>query len=113
MAGLVRDVIMLLILILFVSYGVSCSRGLLISKITQTVTPKEQGKINGITTTLDSLAMIGGPIIGALMLTLYAPHWWGIVMGLIALVAFLMVFKKIVPLHLKQQAFGNESPADL
>ena len=48
-------------------------------------------------------AMIGGPIVGALLLTMYAPHWWGIVMGLIALVAFLMIFKKITPLHLKQQ----------
>jgi MFS family permease len=103
LAGFVQDVITLLILMLFVSYGVSCSRGLLISKITQSVTPKEQGKINGITTTLDSLAMIGGPIVGALLLTMYAPHWWGLVMGLIALVAFLMIFKKIIPLHLKQQ----------
>ena len=106
MAGFLQDVIMLLILMLFVSYGVSCSRGLLISKITQTVTPKEQGKINGITTTLDSLAMIGGPIIGTLLLTFYAPHWWGIVMGLIGLVAFLMFFKKIIPLHLKDQQLG-------
>ncbi|MFX0188316.1 MAG: MFS transporter [Candidatus Hodarchaeota archaeon] len=102
-AGFVQDVFMLLILMLIVSYGVSCSRGLLISKITQSVTPKEQGKINGITTTLDSFAMIGGPIIGALLLTIYSPHWWGIVMGLIALMAFLMVFKKIIPLHLKEQ----------
>lgn len=103
LAGFIQNIVMLLILMLLASYGVSCSRGLLVSKITQSVTPREQGKINGITTTLDSLGMIGGPIIGAFMLTMYAPHWWGVVMGLIALVAFLMVFKKIIPLRLKEQ----------
>ena len=103
LVGFIQNIVMFLILMLLASYGVSCSRGLLISKITQSVTPKEQGKINGITTTLDSVAMIGGPILGAFMLTAYAPYWWGIVMALIALVAFLMVFKKIVPLRLKDQ----------
>ena len=101
--GFIQNIIALLILMLVVSYGVSCSRGLLISKITQSVTPKEQGKINGLTTTLDNIAQIGGPLVGAFILTVYSPIVWGAAMALIALVGFIMVFRKIVPLHLKEQ----------
>ena len=103
LTALVRDVIGFLILMLFVSYGVACSRGLLISKITQTVNPNEMGKINGYTTTLDSLAQIAGPITGAFILTMYDPSWLGVSLGLIALIAFVMIFKKIVPVSLKQE----------
>ncbi len=101
--GFVRDIIIFLIILLFVSYGVSCSRGLLISKITQSVKPNEMGKINGYTTTLDSLAQISGPIIGTLILSIYDPIWLGVCLGLTALMAFVMIFKRITPLHLKEQ----------
>lgn len=109
LVGFIRDVIAFLILMLFVSYGVSCSRGLLISKVTQSVKPNEMGKINGYTTTLDSTAQIVGPIIGTLILSFYQAYWLGIVMSLIALVAFLMVFKKITPLHLKEGEMGMDN----
>ena len=92
--GMVRDLVGFTILVCFVSYGVSCSRGLLIAKITQSVSPKEMGKVNGYTTTLDSIAQIIGPIIGTLILTTADPAWWGITMSLIGLGAFLMVFKE-------------------
>ncbi|MFX0073111.1 MAG: MFS transporter, partial [Candidatus Hermodarchaeota archaeon] len=107
LVGFIRDILTFLILMLIVSYGVSCSRGLLISKVTQSVKPNEMGKINGYTTTLDSSAQIAGPIVGTLILSFYEPHWLGIVMSLIALVAFLMVFKKIIPLHLKEMELGT------
>ena len=92
-----------IVIILFVSYGVSCSRGLLISSVTQSVSPKEVGKINGYTTTLDSLAQIIGPILGTFLLENFDTILFGIVLGLIAFVALLMVFKKIVPLMQREQ----------
>jgi len=103
LTAFVRDILSFLILMLFVSYGVSCSRGLLISKITQTVKPNEMGKINGYTTTLDSLAQIAGPITGAFILTFYDPSLLGVAMGLIAVVGFIMFFKKISPIPLKEK----------
>ncbi|KKN44394.1 hypothetical protein LCGC14_0693420, partial [marine sediment metagenome] len=92
-----------IILIVFVSFGVSCSRGLLISKVTQTVSPKEIGKINGLATTLDSFAQVIGPIFGTLILTLYDPLLFGIVTGVTAFIAYIMVFKKIIPFMQKVQ----------
>ena len=93
---------------MFISYGVSCSRGLLISKITQSVKPNEIGKVNGYTTTLDAIAQITGPIVGTLILSLYEPYWLGVTMGLLGLVAFIMIFKKITPLHLKEQQLNTK-----
>jgi len=88
-----------IILMVFASYGVSCARGLMMSKVTETVSPKEIGKINGYTSTLDSLAQIFGPILGTFLLSppLLSPFLFGSIMGILAFVAFLMVFKKIVP----------------
>jgi len=86
-----------IVLLVFASYGVSCARGLMMSKVTETVSPKEIGKINGYTSTLDSLAQIFGPIIGTFLLQEYDPFLFGSLMGILAFVAFVMVFKKIVP----------------
>ena len=108
LVGFVQNVWEMVILMLVVSYGVSCSRGLLISKVTQSVRPNEMGKVNGYITTLDSLAQIIGPIIGTLILTLYAPTWLGITMSLIALGAFIMIFKEIIPLYLKEKPFETK-----
>ena len=80
------------------------------SKITLTVSPKEMGKINGYTTTLDSIAQILGPIIGTLILTVLNEIWWGAFMSLLSLVAFFMIFKKIIPYHLKEQGVESVFP---
>ncbi|TET58070.1 MAG: MFS transporter, partial [Promethearchaeota archaeon] len=90
-----------IVLMVVASYGVSCARGLLMSKVTETVSPKEMGKINGYTTTLDSLAQIVGPIIGTLLL--FDPSLFGLVMGILAFVALMMSFKQIVPYREKVQ----------
>jgi len=100
--GFIQNIVIFAIFMIVVSYGVSISRGLLISKITQTVSPKEMGKINGYTTTLDSLAQIFGPIVGTFILTVYQPFWLGILMSVLALVAFLMIFHKITPYYAKE-----------
>ena len=79
----------------FVSYGVSCARGLLMSKITETVSPKERGKINGYATTMDSMGQIVGPIVGTFLIQSFPTIWYGILMSILAFIAFIMVFKKI------------------
>ena len=92
-----------IVLMIFASYGVSCSRGILMSRVTQSVTPKEIGKINGYTTTLDSLGQIIGPIVGTLLLENFNPAVFGSFMAILALAAFLMDFKVITPLIQKKQ----------
>jgi len=91
-----REIWIFIVLIVMVSYGVSCARGLMMSKVTETVSPKEVGKINGYTTTLDSLAQIFGPFLGTLLIQEFDPYIFGLLMGTLAFVAFTMSFKKIV-----------------
>ncbi|MFX1376645.1 MAG: MFS transporter, partial [Promethearchaeota archaeon] len=91
------------VLMVVVSYGVSCSRGILISEVTQTVTPKEMGKINGYTTTLDSSAQIVGPLLATFLLENFDPYLYGFTMTLLALGAFVMTFKHIIPLMQREQ----------
>ena len=92
-----------IVLMVVASYGVSCARGLMMSKATETVSPKEMGRINGYTSTLDSLAQIVGPILGTFLLSDYDPFIFGLFMGILAFVAFLMSFKQIVPYMEKVQ----------
>ena len=65
------------------------------SKITETVSPKERGKINGYTTTMDSIGQIVGPIFGTFLIQSFPTIWYGILMSSLAFIAFIMVFKKI------------------
>ncbi|MGB5911029.1 MAG: MFS transporter, partial [Promethearchaeia archaeon] len=93
--GFSFSVIMFFILILVISFAASLTRGPLNSKISQSVSPREQGKINGYSSGLDSFAQIIGPLIGTFMLNFFAPYFLSFVIGSIALVPFLMGFKKV------------------
>jgi len=93
--GFSFSVIMFFILILVISFAASLTRGPLNSKISQSVSPREQGKINGYSSGLDSFAQIIGPLIGTFMLDFFAPYFLSFVIGSIALVPFLMGFKKV------------------
>ena len=80
---------------MFVSFAASLTRGPMNSKISQTASPKIQGKINGLSSGLDSIAQIIGPLAGALIISTLPPYWLGIIVALIALPAMVMSFQKI------------------
>ncbi|MFX0023516.1 MAG: MFS transporter [Candidatus Hermodarchaeota archaeon] len=90
-----REIWIFIVLMVGVSYGVSCARGLMMSKVTETVSPKEAGKINGYTTTLDSIAQSLGPFLGAFLIQEFDTIYFGLLMGTLAIIALAMSFKKI------------------
>jgi len=108
--GFSINVIMFLILILFISFAASLTRGPLNSKISQSVTPREQGKINGISSGLDSFGQIIGPLIATFMLGFFPAFFLSFVLGSIALVPFLISFKKI---ELKRYAVPAHKDAEI
>jgi len=65
------------------------------SKISQTASPNEQGKINGLSSGLDSIAQIIGPLTGAFIIASFPQYWLGIIVAMIALPALVMSFQKI------------------
>lgn len=93
--GFSTNVYMVSFIFLFISFAASLTRGPMNSKISQTASPKEQGKINGLGSALDSIAQIIGPLAGALILSTLPPYWLGIIVALIALPAMVMSFQKI------------------
>lgn len=93
--GFSTDVVTVSIIFLFISFAASLTRGPMNSKISQTVSPKEQGKINGLSSALDSIAQIIGPLAGAFILDTLPAYWLGIIVALIALPAMIMSFQKI------------------
>jgi DHA1 family tetracycline resistance protein-like MFS transporter len=93
--GFSSDIVMILVIFMFISFAASLTRGPMNSKITQTASPKEQGKINGLSSALDSIAQIIGPLTGAFVLDTLPPYWLGIIVAMIALPAMIMSFQKI------------------
>ncbi|MFX1340268.1 MAG: MFS transporter [Promethearchaeota archaeon] len=105
--GIVRDVIGIIIVMLIFSYGASCSRGPLIAKITLSVSPKEMGKINGYTSSLDSFGGIIGPLIVGFIIGIYGAFWLSMLMTALALVALIMNQKEIKPFSYRIQKKEN------
>ncbi len=93
--GFSTNLVMIIIIFMFVSFAASLTRGPMLSKISLTASPKVQGKINGLSSALDSIAQIIGPLAGAFILQMLPPYWLGIIVALIALPALVMSLQKI------------------
>jgi MFS family permease len=95
LVGFSVNLVMFFALIMVISFAASLTRGPLNSKISQSVSPMEQGKINGYSSGLDSFAQIIGPLLGTFMLNFFMPFYLSFLISSIALVPFLMGFKTI------------------
>ncbi|MFX1501163.1 MAG: MFS transporter, partial [Promethearchaeota archaeon] len=95
LVGFSINLVMFFVLIMIISFAASLTRGPLNSKISQSVSPMEQGKINGFSSGLDSFAQIIGPLLGTFMLNFFMPFYLSFLISSIAFVPFLMGFKTI------------------
>jgi MFS family permease len=105
--GFIQDTITFIIILLLFSFAASCTRGPLTAKITLSVSPKEMGKINGYSSSLDSFARIIGPLIVGFLIGAYDHFWLGLLLTIIALIAFLMNLKEIKPFTYRIQNKEN------
>ncbi len=95
LVGFSINLVMFFVLIMIISFAASLTRGPLNSKISQSVSPMEQGKINGYSSGLDSFAQILGPLLGTFMLNFFEPYFLSFLISSIAIVPFIMGFKTI------------------
>ncbi|MFX1451938.1 MAG: MFS transporter [Promethearchaeota archaeon] len=95
----VQDFIQFLLVLMLVSYAASCTRGVLISFQSRSVSPKEQGKMGGLNTSLDNLAQMIGPLLGSFILGTFGSTWFALLATLLAITAFSMSFRPIVFQH--------------
>ena len=105
--GFVHDVLGFILILLLFSFAASCTRGPLTAKITLSISPKEMGKINGVSSSLDSLARVVGPLIAGFIIGAYGHFWLGLLMAAVALVAFVMNLKDIKPYTYRIQKKDN------
>lgn len=95
LVGFSINLVMFFGLMMVISFAASLTRGPLNSKISQSVSPAEQGKINGYSSGLDSFAQIIGPLLGTFMLNFFEPYFLSFLISSIALIPFLMGYKTI------------------
>ena len=95
LVGFSINLVMFFALIMVISFAASLTRGPLNSKISQSVSPMEQGKINGYSSGLDSFAQIIGPLLGTFMLNFFMPFYLSFLISSVAIVPFIMGFKTI------------------
>ena len=87
-----RDVYSFMIILILISFAASMTRGPLNSLISQSVSPKHQGIVNGNSSSLDSFGQIVGPLLGGFILYTSHPSTIGIVTACISIGAFVMIF---------------------
>ncbi|NHI93633.1 MAG: MFS transporter [Candidatus Lokiarchaeota archaeon] len=90
--GFSRDPVSFMIILILVSFAASLTRGPFNSLISQSVSPKEQGIVNGYASSLDSFGQILGPLLGGLILYIFHPSMIGFTAGIFSLIAFVMIF---------------------
>ncbi len=83
----------LAILLLFVSFAGSTSQGIVTGFISRSVDNRNQGKIMGVTTGIDNLAQILGPIIGVILLSLTGNLPYALALNLLSVIPFFIGFQ--------------------
>ena len=91
--GVVTQVWELVILLFFLSFAGSVSQGIITGFTSRSVDSRNQGKIMGITTGIDNLAQIVGPIVGGILLSFTGTIPYALVLSLLSVVPFLIGFR--------------------
>jgi DHA1 family tetracycline resistance protein-like MFS transporter len=83
----------IMIILSFISFGGSMSQGIITGFISRSVDNRNQGKIMGITTAIDNLAQIIGPITGGLLLSFSGNLPYALVLSFLSIIPFIVGFK--------------------
>jgi len=90
--GFVSELWQLAIVLFYISFCGATSRGITIGFTSRSVDSRNQGKIMGLTSMLDNLAQILGPIIGGFLLTLPINILFGGVLSGLSIIPFILSF---------------------
>ena len=93
--GFVRNQVQFGAVLCAVSFAAACTRGILTSLLSLSVSPWEQGRAMGLSASLDSLAQITGPLVGGAVLGAL-PLWiYGGLASFFAVGAFGMAIRRL------------------
>ena len=108
--GYVQNQIQFGMILCAVSFAAACSRGILTGFLSRAVQPWEQGRVMGLSASLDSFAQITGPLVGGFILDSLPLWMYGGLASFLALSAFLMAFKRFEFHYEKQPIASTYSP---
>ncbi|MHA2127636.1 MAG: MFS transporter [Promethearchaeota archaeon] len=83
----------LVIILFFISFAGSMSQGIITGFTSRSVDNQNQGKIMGITTGIDNLVQIVGPIIGGVLLSFSGNLPYALTLSLLSIIPFIIGFK--------------------
>lgn len=83
----------LVIILFFLSFAGSTSQGVITGFTSRSVDQRNQGKIMGITTGIDNLSQIIGPILGGILLSFNGTLPYALVLSLLSAIAFIIGFQ--------------------
>ena len=102
--GLISEVWQLMIVLFYISFSGTTSRGITIGFLSRSVDFRNQGKIMGISTSLDNTSQILGPLLGGILLSLPNSYLFGLTLSFLSIVPFLLSFRVL------QFGFDNRKP---
>jgi len=91
--GVITQAWHLVIILFFISFSGATSRGITMGFLSRSVDFRNQGKIMGISSSIDSISQILGPLIGGFLLVFPNSYIFGIVLSLFSLVPFILSFQ--------------------
>ncbi|MBD3186496.1 MFS transporter [Candidatus Bathyarchaeota archaeon] len=104
----------LVLILLGMSFSASSVRGVLTGFLSRSVDPRDQGKIQGLNTSLDTLAQIIGPLLSGMTLMFLPIMAYGILPALVAIIPLLVMLKPLEFSHEKMlmDSRDEEAPDD-
>lgn len=76
------------------SFGSGVFRPVIMGAISRSASPKEQGAIMGVTTSLASISQIIGPLVGGFMINYFFPGSIGILAAVVMSIGLVLMFKE-------------------
>ncbi len=91
--GFVSELWQLVLILFYISFSGATSRGITIGFTSRSVDFRNQGKIMGISSSLDNLSQIFGPIVGGILLALPNNSFYGIFLSMLSIIPFIISFQ--------------------
>lgn len=91
--GVITQAWHLVIILFYLSFSGATSRGITIGFLSRSVDSRNQGKIMGISSSIDSISQILGPLIGGVLLAIPNSYLFGTVLSLLSIVPFILSFQ--------------------
>jgi DHA1 family tetracycline resistance protein-like MFS transporter len=91
--GLISEVWQLMLILFYISFSGATSRGITIGFLSRSVDFRNQGKIMGISTSLDNISQILGPLLGGILLSFPNSYLFGTILSLLSIIPFLLSFR--------------------